>query len=169
MRIYGVCGWKNTGKTTLMTGLVAEIARRGLKVSTVKHAHHETEVDVPGTDSFRHRAAGAGQVILSSPFRWALMTELRGAEEPPLDALLARLSPCDLVLVEGYKRSAHPKVEAHRPEAGQPLIARDNATVRAVASTLPAGHPLLDGLAVPVLPLNDVVRVADFVLGEVGL
>jgi molybdopterin-guanine dinucleotide biosynthesis protein MobB len=169
MKVFGVCGWKNTGKTTLMTGLVAELARRGLRVSTVKHAHHDSDVDVPGTDSFRHRAAGAGQVILASPRRWALMTELRGAPEPPLEALLARLDPCDLVLVEGYKRAPHPKIEAHRPEAGRPLIARESASVRAIASTLLASDPLFAGLAVPVLPLGDIPRVTDFILAEVGL
>ncbi len=169
MRVFGVCGWKNTGKTTLMAGLVAEIARRGLRVSAVKHAHHDAEVDRPGTDSHRHRSAGAGQVILATPRRWALMTELHDLPEPPLADLLARLDPCDLVLVEGYKREGHPKIEAHRPEAGRPLIARESASVRAVASTLPAADPLFAGLTVPVLPLGDVPKVADFLLAEVGL
>jgi molybdopterin-guanine dinucleotide biosynthesis protein MobB len=169
MRVFGVCGWKNTGKTTLMAGLVAELAGRGLRISAVKHAHHDADVDLPGTDSHRHRAAGAGQVILSTPRRWALMTELRGAAEPALSDLLAHLAPCDLVLVEGYKRAPHPKIEAHRPEAGRPLIARDSAAVRAVASTLPATDPLFAGLAVPVLPLGDIPRLADFILAEVGL
>jgi molybdopterin-guanine dinucleotide biosynthesis protein MobB len=169
MRVYGVAGWKNTGKTTLMARLVAEMAGRGLRIAAVKHAHHDAEVDVPGTDSHRHRAAGAGQVILSSPRRWALMTELRGAPEPPLAELLARLDPCDLVLVEGYKRADHPKIEAHRPEAGRPLLARENPTVRAIASTLPPSDPLFAGLAVPVLALDDVAGIADFILREVGL
>lgn len=169
MRVFGVCGWKNTGKTTLMAGLVAEMARRGLRVAAIKHAHHDADVDVPGTDSHRHRAAGAGQVILATPRRWALMTELAGAPEPPLAELLARLAPCDLVLVEGYKREGHPKIEAHRPEAGRPLIARESASVRAVASTLPATDPLFAALGRPVLPLGDLPAIAAFVLAEVGL
>jgi molybdopterin-guanine dinucleotide biosynthesis adapter protein len=169
VKVFGVCGWKNTGKTTLMAGLVAEMVRRGLQVAAIKHAHHDAEVDVPGTDSFRHRAAGAGQVILATPRRWALMTELAGVPEPPLADLLARLSPCDLVLVEGYKREGHPKIEAHRPEAGRPLIARESESVRAIASTLSASDPLFSGLSVPVLALGDVPGIADFVLAEVGL
>ncbi|MEO0504498.1 MAG: molybdopterin-guanine dinucleotide biosynthesis protein B, partial [Pseudomonadota bacterium] len=134
MRLYGVVGWKNAGKTGLMERLVAEITRRGHTVSTVKHAHHSFDVDHPGKDSYRHRAAGAHEVLLASRQRVALMQELRGADEPGLDTLLARLSPVDLVLVEGYKRDAHPKVEAHRAVTGNPLIAPDDPTVRAVAS-----------------------------------
>jgi len=169
MRVFGIAGWKNTGKTTLTERLVAEFCARGLSVSTVKHAHHDAEIDHPGRDSHRHRIAGARQVLMSSPRRWALMTELRGAPEPGLEALLARLDPCDLVLVEGFKRAAHPKVEAHRPEAGRDLLARGDATVRAVASTLPAGDALFVGLGVPVLALDDVARIADLIAREVGL
>ncbi|MEL6889328.1 MAG: molybdopterin-guanine dinucleotide biosynthesis protein B, partial [Pseudomonadota bacterium] len=126
MRLYGVVGWKNAGKTGLMERLVAEITSRGHSVSTVKHAHHSFDVDHPGKDSYRHRVAGAHEVLLASRQRVALMQELRGADEPSLDALLARLSPVDLVLVEGYKRDAHPKVEAHRVVTGNPLIAPDD-------------------------------------------
>lgn len=168
MKVWGVAGWKNTGKTTLMSRLVAEFAGRGLRVAAVKHAHHEAQVDTPGTDSYRHRAAGAAQVILSGPRRWALMTELGDGAEPSLAELLARLDPCDLVLVEGYKTAPHPKIEAHRPEAGRPLLAPGNATVRAIASTLPATDPIFAGLAVPVLSLDDVARIADFILAEVN-
>src|SRR6056297_1010690 len=134
MNVYGVIGWKNSGKTTLVERLVAEIAARGYTVSTVKHTHHGVDVDRPGKDSHRHRQAGAGQVILASSARWALMTELRGAAEPPLEDLLAHLAPVDLVIVEGYKRDTHPKVEVWRAETGQPLIAANDPTVRAVAS-----------------------------------
>jgi molybdopterin-guanine dinucleotide biosynthesis adapter protein len=162
-RIYGITGWKNSGKTTLTERLVAHLTGQGLTISTVKHSHHSTEVDHPGRDSHRHRMAGAGQVIVSSPLRWALMTELRGAEEPPLSDLLAHLAPCDLVLVEGYKRAPHPKVEAHRVETGRPLLAPENPTVRAVASN---GSPQV---AVPVLHLDDVAGIAAFILREVGL
>ena len=118
MKIVGVVGWKDSGKTGLVERLVAELSGRGLVVSTVKHAHHEAEVDRPGTDSHRHRAAGASQVILATPVRWALMAELRGAPEPDLAALMARLDPCDLVIVEGFKRAPHPKIEAHRLSHG---------------------------------------------------
>lgn len=169
MKVFGVTGWKNTGKTTLMERLVTQIAGRGLTVSTVKHAHHATEIDHPGRDSFRHRTAGAHEVIVASPVRWALMHELRGAPEPALDQLLAHLAPVDLVLIEGYKRAPHSKIEAHRPEAGRDLLARGNASVRAVASTLPPGDPLFAGLAVPVLDLDDIAGIADFILHEVGL
>ena len=164
MKIYGVTGWKNSGKTTLMERLVAEMVARGLSVSTVKHAHHNTETDHPGRDSHRHRVAGAREVMLSSPHRWALMHELRDAPEPPLCDLLARLSPVDLVLIEGYKRAGHPKVEAHRRATGRDLLARENSTIRAVASDSP-----LDGLAVPILGLDDTKAIADFILRDLGL
>ncbi|MEW9919711.1 molybdopterin-guanine dinucleotide biosynthesis protein B [Marimonas sp. MJW-29] len=163
MRIYGVVGWKNAGKTGLMERLVSEITGRGITVSTVKHAHHSFDVDHPGKDSYRHRAAGASEVILASRSRVALMQELRGADEPDLATLLARLKPVDLVLVEGYKRDGHPKVEAHRAETRNPLIAPGDPTVRAVASDVP-----LD-LDRPVFDLNDTRAIADFILAEVGL
>jgi len=163
MRVYGVVGWKNSGKTGLMERLVAEIAGRGFSVSTVKHAHHSFDVDHAGKDSHRHRQAGASEVLLASRNRVALMQELRGAEEPGLEALLARLSPVDLVLIEGYKREAHRKVECHRAETGNPLIAPGDSSVRAVASDV-----VLD-LDRPVFGLDDTVAIADFILGEVGL
>jgi len=163
MRLYGIVGYKNAGKTGLMERLVAEITGRGLTVSTLKHAHHAFDVDQPGKDSYRHRTAGAQQVLLASGQRWALMTELRGAAEPPLSDLLAKLAPVDLVLVEGYKRDAHPKVEAYRAATGNPLIAPDDPTIRALASdaTLTLDRPVFD--------LDDTVAIADFILSEVGL
>jgi molybdopterin-guanine dinucleotide biosynthesis protein MobB len=163
MKVYGVTGWKNAGKTGLMERLVEEITRRGFSVSTVKHAHHTFDVDHAGRDSYRHRSAGARQVMLSSRNRWALMSELRGAEEPPLAALLAKLDPVDLILIEGYKRDSHPKVEAYRAETGNALIAPDDPTIRAVASDTP-----LD-LDRPVFGLDDTAAIADFILQEVGL
>ncbi|WP_164933078.1 molybdopterin-guanine dinucleotide biosynthesis protein B [Tropicibacter alexandrii] len=163
MRIYGVTGWKNAGKTTLMERLVAEITGRGFTVSAVKHAHHDTDVDQPGRDSYRHRVAGAGQVLLASPRRWALMTELRDAREPTLEELLPRLDPVDLILIEGYKRAPHPKVEAFRAVNGKPPLSADNDTIRAVAAL---GEVQTD---LPVLDLDDVASVADFILREVGL
>lgn len=163
MRIYGVTGWKNAGKTGLMERLVAEITGRGYTVSTVKHAHHTFDVDQPGKDSHRHRVAGATEVLLASRNRFALMHELRDEGEPTLEALLQKLSPVDLVLVEGYKRDRHPKVEAFRAETGNPLIATDDPTIRAVASdtALTIDRPLFD--------LNDTKAIADFILAEVAL
>ncbi len=163
MKVFGIVGWKNSGKTGLMERLVAEIVARGHSVSTIKHAHHTFDVDQPGKDSYRHRAAGASEVLLASATRIALMQELRAAPEPPLSDLLARLSPVDLVLVEGYKRDAHPKIEAHRSETGQPLIAPEDPTVRAVASN---ADLRLDR---PVFDLDDTQAIADFVLAQVGL
>lgn len=163
MKIYGITGWKNAGKTTLTERLVAHFAGQGLRVSTVKHAHHDTEIDHPGRDSFRHRQAGAGQVIVASPARWAVMTELRGAAEPPLADLLAHLAPCDLVLVEGYKRAPHPKIEAHRAVIGRALLAPENPTIRAVASD----SPLAIGL--PCFDLDDIPAIAAFIRSEVHL
>ncbi|MES0826218.1 molybdopterin-guanine dinucleotide biosynthesis protein B [Ruegeria sp. SCP11] len=163
MRVYGVTGWKNAGKTGLMERLVTEITRRGFTVSTLKHAHHSVDVDQPGTDSYRHRVAGASEVLLASGQRIAIMQELRGAPEPSLADLLTRLSPVDLVLIEGFKREAHPKVEAFRAEAGNALMAPENETIRAVAS-----DTALD-VQVPTFDLNDTASIADFILQEVGL
>lgn len=162
MRVFGITGWKNSGKTTLTERLVAEMVQRGLRVSTVKHAHHDTEIDHPGRDSHRHRMAGAGQVIVCSPRRWALMTELRDeAPEPPLDALLARLDPCDLVLIEGYKSAPHPKIETHRAVLARGLLAPSNPTIRAIARDAEVDHPL------PQFDLDDVPAIATFILQEV--
>ena len=163
MKIYGVTGWKNAGKTGLMERLVAEITSRGFSVSTIKHAHHSFDVDHPGKDSHRHRVAGAQEVLLASKNRIALMQELRDQEEPELAHLLTRLSPVDLVLIEGYKRDRHPKIEAHRSATGQPLIAPGDDTIRAVASDVPLT------LERPVFDLDDTTALADFVLREVGL
>jgi molybdopterin-guanine dinucleotide biosynthesis protein MobB len=163
VRLYGVVGWKNAGKTGLMERLVTEIVSRGHSVSTVKHAHHVFDVDQPGKDSYRHRTAGAREVLLASRKRFALMHELRQEAEPMLDDLLAMLAPVDLVLVEGYKRDSHPKVEAFRAETGNPLIATDDPTVRAVASDTPID------LDRPVFDLNDTQAIADFILSEVGI
>lgn len=163
MRIYGVTGWKNAGKTGLMERLVTEITGRGFTLSTVKHAHHVFDVDHPGKDSHRHRMAGAHEVLLASRKRLALMTELRGAPEPTLAELLSRLAPVDLVLIEGYKRDSHPKIEAFRAETGNALIAPGDPTIRAIAAdtALQSDRPLFD--------LNDTRAIADFILAEVGL
>ncbi len=163
MRIYGVVGYKNAGKTGLMERLVTEITGRGFTVSTLKHAHHVFDVDQPGKDSHRHRTAGAHQVLLASRVRWALMTELRENDEPPLADLLDRLDQVDLVLVEGYKRDTHPKIEAYRAETKNPILAHEDQTVRAMASDTSVD------LDRPVFDLNDTKAIADFILAEVGL
>jgi len=163
MKVFGVTGWKNSGKTGLMERLVAEFSARGFSVSTIKHAHHRFDVDHPGKDSFRHRDAGAKEVLLASRNRFALMHELRDDAEPTLDQLLAKLMPVDLVLIEGYKRDRHPKIEAHRKETRQDLIAPTDDTIRAVASndTLSLGKPVFD--------LDDTQAIADFIQSETGL
>ena len=163
MRLYGVTGWKNAGKTGLMERLVAEIAGRGVSVSTVKHAHHSFDVDHPGKDSHRHRVAGAREVLLSSRNRFALMHEMRGEAELPLETLLQKLAPVDLVLIEGYKRDRHPKIEAFRAETGHALIAPDDPTIRAVAADCAVE------IDRPVFDLDDTGAIADFMLREVGL
>lgn len=162
MRVYGVIGWKNSGKTSLMERLVAEITGRGFTVSTVKHVHHDVDLDHPGKDTWRHRAAGASEVVLASAHRFAILREHRGPE-PELAEVLARLAPVDLVLVEGYKRDAHRKVEVWRRETGHDLIQTHDPLVRAVATDEALSLP------VPVLDLNDTKAVADFILAEVGL
>ncbi len=164
MKIFGVIGWKNNGKTGLMERLVREISSRGISVSTVKHAHHKFDVDHQGKDSFRHREAGAQEVLLSSRYRWALMHELRDEAEPPLDKMLARMAPVDLLLIEGYKRDEHAKIEAHRGATGQDLIAYHDDTVVAVASDI--AMPDFDR---PVFDLDDTTAIANFILAQTGL
>lgn len=159
-RVLGITGWKNSGKTTLTERLVAELTRRGLKISTIKHAHHSFDIDKEGTDSYRHRQAGAAEVAIVSGNRWALMHELRGEDEPRLDDILARLAPCDLVLIEGYKREGHPKIETRRLDAKDttPLTAGDNNIVAVAADHAVSGE------TVPVFDLDDVSGIADFVV-----
>lgn len=164
MKIYGIIGWKNAGKTSLMERLVAEIRGRGLTVSTIKHAHHAFDLDQPGKDSHRHRDAGAREVLLASYKRWALLHELGDAPEPPLNEMLAKLAPVDLVLVEGYKRDAHDKIEVFRQPTGNALIQPEDPTVRAVASDV-----ALTGLPVPRFDLDDTAAIADFILAQTGL
>ncbi len=164
MKIYGVVGWKNSGKTTLVERLVTEITARGLTVSTVKHAHHTFDVDQEGKDSFRHRSAGAREVLLASRNRWALMHEMHDDTEPSLSELLQKLSSVDLVLIEGYKRDSHAKLEAHRAETKQGLLASKDQTVSAVASNY-----VVAGLSVPQFDLDDVTGIASYILKEVGL
>ncbi|CCV13700.1 molybdopterin-guanine dinucleotide biosynthesis protein B [Mesorhizobium sp. STM 4661] len=164
-RVFGITGWKNSGKTTLTEKLVAELARRGWKVSTVKHAHHDFDIDKPGTDSFRHRHAGAAEVAIVSGRRWALMHELRGEDEPTLDEILSRLGTSDIVLVEGYKRETHNKIETRRLEARDrtPLSAGDPHIVAVAADFTVSGESL------PVFDLDDTKSIADFIERATGL
>ena len=163
MKVYGVTGWENSGKTGLMERLIAGFTERGLRVSTIKHAHHVFDVDHPGRDSWRHRQAGAGEVLVSSGTRWALMHELRGETEPTLAELLARLAPADLVLIEGFKMDNHPKIECFRKVAGHELRAPEDPTIHAIAADCD-----LDA-TVPVFALDDTTAILDFIATEVGL
>ena len=159
MRIIGLAGWSGSGKTTLLAKVIPRLVARGLRVSTLKHAHHAFDVDQPGKDSHTHRMAGATEVLVSSANRWALVHELRGDAELTLDALLTRLSSVDLVLVEGYKREPHPKLEVHRASLGKPLIHPDDPAIVAVASDAP-----LPAARVPVIGLDDVEGIAEFLV-----
>lgn len=163
-KILGIIGWKNSGKTTLVEALLKELTAQGLRVSTIKHAHHAFDIDHSGKDSHRHRMAGAHEVLVASGQRWALMHELREEPEPLLEELVAKLAPCDLVLVEGFKRGSHPKIEVARFPRPEGLIAdRDNA-VLAVATD----DRLLAGRH-PILPLNDAPAIARFICRRFGL
>lgn len=157
-RVLGIVGWKNSGKTTLVEALLTELAGRGLSLSTIKHAHHSFDIDTPGKDSYRHRQAGAGEVLVVSAQRWALMHELRAEMKLPLNALVAKLAPCDLILAEGFKHGMHPKIEVARFRRDEGLVADRDANVIAVATD----NPALAG-SHPCLPLNDAAAIADFV------
>lgn len=163
MKILGVAGYSDSGKTTLLESLIPELSARGLRVSTFKHAHHAFDVDSPGKDSYRHRSAGAVEVLIASTARWVLMHEARDEPEADLEELLPRMTPVDLLLVEGYKRHRHPKIEVHRPALGKPMLQPEEPTVIAVASDGPVG-----ALPVPILDLNDPGAVADFVVAWMG-
>lgn len=164
MKVFGLAGHSGSGKTTLMVKLLPELVSRGLRVSTIKHAHHDFDVDTPGKDSYEHRAAGATEVMVSSANRWALMHEHRGGPEADLDGLIARMSPVDLILVEGFKREDHAKIEVVRDAAAKPVLAPNDPFVVAIAS-----DQLLTGIEVPLLDLDDVGAVADFIIEYCGL
>jgi molybdopterin-guanine dinucleotide biosynthesis adapter protein len=163
--VIGIAGWKKSGKTTLAVGLIAEFTRRGLKVATVKHAHHAFQIDDGETDSARHRRAGAVQAAIVSAKRWALVTELENGSEPDLSEVIARLDACDLIVVEGYKSASIPKIEARRSAShSQVPLAGTDSNVIAIA----ADHAT-DGGGLPVFALDDVTTLADFISGEIGL
>jgi len=161
MRIIGLAGWSGAGKTTLLSRVIPRLVARGLKVSTVKHAHHSFDVDQPGKDSHTHRLVGATEVLVGSANRWALVHELRGEPEAPLAALLTKLSPVDIVIVEGFKREAHPKLEVHRAALGKPLLQPDDPRIVAIAADAPLAQ-----MPVPVLMLDDVDAIVDVVLAH---
>lgn len=161
MRIIGLAGWSGSGKTTLITKVIPVLVGRGLKVATIKHAHHDFDIDRPGKDSWLHRQAGASEVVVASSRRWALVHELRDDPEPPLAELLAKLSPADLVLIEGFKRHAHPKLEIYRAAVGKPLMYPQDDCVVAIASD--RALPQTD---LPVLMLDDIEGVANVLQAE---
>ena len=163
MKIFGFAGWSGSGKTTLIERLIPALAGRGLKVSLIKHAHHNFDVDQPGKDSYRHRHAGCAEVLISSSTRWALMHELRGAPEPTLDELVAHVSPCDLLLVEGFKRSPIPKLEVYRRENGKPRLHLDDEHIVAIATDQRFDTDL------PQFGLDDSEGVAGFIVRHCGL
>ena len=165
MKIFGLTGWSGSGKTSLMVRLIPALTARGLRVSTVKHAHKGFDIDHPGKDSHNHRLAGATEVLVSSPRRWALMHELRDGEpELTLEQLIGKVAPVDLLLVEGFKRDRHEKIEVWRAEVDKALIAPDDPTIVAVAS-----DGLVPGCPVPVLDLNDAEAIAAFVVARCGV
>ncbi len=161
MRVFGLAGWSGSGKTTLITKVIPVLIRRGLKIATIKHAHHEFDIDRPGKDSWLHREAGASEVIVSSGRRWALVHELRSAPEPSLVELLAKLSPADLVIVEGFKRQSYPKLEVYRAAVGKPLIYPEDDCIVAIAADVPLPRAQL-----PVLMLDEIEGIADVVQAE---
>ena len=163
MKVFGIAGYSGAGKTTLLEKLIPQFTARGLRVSVIKHAHHGFDIDRPGKDSYRHREAGASEVLLSCNDRWALMRERRGGSDVTLDELLARLAPCDLVLVEGFKQEPIPKLEVYRPENGKPPLFPERSDIVAVASNVALATSL------PRLALDDVAAIADFVMNTLQL
>ena len=161
MKVFGIAGWSNSGKTTLIERLLPLLTGRGLRVSVVKHAHEKFDIDKPGKDSYRFRDAGSHEVLVSSPARWALMREHRGTAEPGLPELMSHLSHCDLVLVEGFKREAIPKLEVHRAAIGKPLLSPDDPWIVALASDV----PIATGL--PQFRLDDVDLIVAFIVDAV--
>ena len=163
MRIFGFAGWSGSGKTTLIEQLIPRFVQRGLRVSLIKHAHHTFDVDQPGKDSYRHRQAGAAEILVTSSRRWVLMHELRGAHEPAFEEQVKRISPCDLLLVEGFKHAPIPKLEVWRKQTGEPLLHPNDPHIVAVASDARIETKL------PLLNLNDVDEIRNFILKKLEL
>jgi molybdopterin-guanine dinucleotide biosynthesis protein B len=161
MRVIGLAGWSGSGKTTLVTKVIPVLVGRGLKIATVKHAHHDFDTDQPGKDSWLHRAAGASEVAVVSSRRWAIVHELGGEDEPPLIEMLEKLSPVDIVIVEGFKRHAHPKLEVYRAAVGRPLLHPDDDCIVAIATDAP-----MPQAQVPVVMLDDIEAIANVLQAE---
>lgn len=166
MKVFGIAGYSGSGKTTLLEKLLPRFVALGLHVSVIKHAHHKFDIDTPGKDSYRHREAGASEVLLANSARWVLMNELRGEPEPSLDDYLEKFSPCDLILVEGFKQEAIPKLEVHRPANGKPPLWPDNPHVVAVASDAPLAAPPAH---LSMLDLNDADAIVRFILTTLNI
>ena len=164
MRVFGLAGWSGSGKTTLLTQLLPALIAQGLSVSTVKHAHHEFDVDQPGKDSWRHRQQGATEVMVASSRRWALMHEHRKDREPGLDTLLKHMMPVDLVLVEGFKEGDFPKLEVYRAEVGKPLLCREDKNIVALASDAKVA-----GVDLPQFRLDDIAGITRFIIAHCGI
>lgn len=163
MKVFGFAGYSGSGKTTLLERLIPYLTAQGLSLALIKHAHHDFDIDQPGKDSYRHRQAGATEVLVSSAQRWALMHELRGAEEPSLQDHLARLSPCDLVLVEGFKREPIPKMEIHRQANAKELLFPDDPNIIAIATDAPVAATL------PRFELDAIEAIGQFILKTTGM
>jgi molybdopterin-guanine dinucleotide biosynthesis protein B len=164
MRVFGLVGWSGAGKTTLLVNIVPLLVARGISVSTMKHAHHRFDLDIPGKDSYRHRQAGAAEVMIASSDRWVLMHELRAEAEPPIRDLIARMTPVDLLLIEGFKTHPHAKLEVYRQAEAKPLMWRPGCDIVGVASDV-----ALPGVSVPVLDLNDYPAIVAFILARADL
>jgi molybdopterin-guanine dinucleotide biosynthesis adapter protein len=163
MRVIGLAGWSGAGKTTLIVKLIPALQAQGLSVSTLKHAHHQFDVDQPGKDSHRHREAGAHEVLIASENRFALMHELRGAPEPSLGQLIGRLEPVDLLLIEGFKQDPHAKLEVHRATNGKPFLFPDDPNIKALASDAPEAGVLFQH-NLPYAHLDDIGKIVDLIL-----
>ncbi len=164
MRCFGIAGWKNSGKTSLVSSLVSEMTARGVTISTLKHAHHAFDLDTPGTDSFKHRTAGAKDVVLVSENRWAIQHELQGEPEPSFEEILRRINPCDLLLVEGYKREPIPKIEIIGPDNRDDFLWPNDQNVKAIAIDTP-----IDGCSLPQFERSQATEIADFILNFYGI
>lgn len=157
-KIFGFAGWSGSGKTTLVKAVIPALTARGLQVSTIKHTHHNFDIDKPGKDSYEHRAAGAHEVVITGSSRWALLHENRGEPEPDIDFLLDRMADVDLVLIEGFKSYPHPKLEVYRPEVGKPILSTDDTSIVAIASNIKIDTQI------PQLPIDDIEAISDFVM-----
>ncbi len=161
-KIFGFAGWSGSGKTTLVKAVIPSLISRGLQVSTIKHTHHNFDIDKPGKDSYEHRAAGAHEVVITGSSRWALLHENRGEPEPDIDFLLDRMAAVDLVLIEGFKSYPHPKLEVYRPEVGKPILCTDDTSIVAIASNIEIDTQI------PHLPIDDIEAISDFVMTYCG-